>query len=134
MVSLTKFREDRKKIVDFSLIETFLASPENKYSPSIFAEEAKVIHNATTKTLMTWTKEGDWLLEMKSVNFIRNVQVSLIFQQYNKRWHYLKLIHVFLFFIATCAFIAYSVKWKSENPSLDSNPRPFLLVKLAQFQ
>ena len=30
VVSLTKFREDRTKIVDFSLIETFLASPENK--------------------------------------------------------------------------------------------------------
>ena len=30
--------------------------------------------------------------------------------------------------------IANSVKWKRENPSLDSNPRPFLLVKLAQFE
>ena len=30
VVSLTKFREDQTQIVDFSLIETFLASPENK--------------------------------------------------------------------------------------------------------
>ena len=29
--------------------------------------------------------------------------------------------------------IAYSVKWKSENPSLDSNPRPFLLVRFELF-
>ena len=32
---MTKFREDRKKIVDFLLIVTFLASLEKKYSPSI---------------------------------------------------------------------------------------------------
>ena len=31
---MTKFGEDRTKIVDFSLKVTFLASPENKHSPS----------------------------------------------------------------------------------------------------
>ena len=35
---MTKFREDRTKIVDFSLIVTFLASPENTYSPSTISE------------------------------------------------------------------------------------------------
>ena len=54
MVSLTKFRKERTKIVDFLLIVTFLASPENKYSPSIFLER----HGQFYMTCIYLKKQG----------------------------------------------------------------------------
>ena len=47
MVTLTKFHEYRTKIVDFLLIETFLASPDNCVPPSTLS----LLGNLTSKEL-----------------------------------------------------------------------------------